>query len=278
MPPKILYKYLSFSGGLKTLKNTSLRYRHPNEFNDPFEFMPGGYTGDTQEERLRRTIDLLCTNPQYRELYNSRNGTSFSQFEWNELIQSNDPKVRDFTSIEFANRIFDGLQQRDWCQFRDNASKNVVFCSFSQNEKDILMWAHYADEHSGIVIGFDSSYFGNLHKVKYDKKRILIPLSSTVSNNVLRASVEQIMTTKSLQWKYEEEWRQILSSREIEGQETLLLKAFPVESVLAVIFGYRMLARQKEEIQATFPKYPNLKTVMQARLHQRDFALEITAC
>ena len=275
MTPDILYKYLSFPGGLKTLLGTSLRYRHPNEFNDPFEFMPGGYTGDTLQERQRRVYELLCTNPKYRESYNQIYNSSFSEDEWNRMIINRDSKVADFISDDFVNSIFDNLQRRDWTIFREKASKDIVFCSFSQRPDNILMWSHYAGEHRGIVIGFSSSYFDRLHKVKYEKKRALIPLSSTVNDDDFKLAAENVMTTKSLQWSYEEEWRQIIPYEEVYNEESLLLKKFPPEAVLIVIFGCQMSCEEKDEIKSVLADFSNSPEIKQAILNQRNFALDL---
>lgn len=278
MSSEILYKYFDFDGGIKSLQNLSLRYRRPNEFNDPFEFMPGGYSGDSQEERKRRALAILCSNPIYKDLYNSKHKTNFSQSEWNGLIKNNDPRVHNFTSQEFTNDIFNKLQQRDWSNFRDNASERVVFCSFSKKNNDILMWSHYTNEHRGIVIGFDSSHFDRLHKVSYNPQRVLVPLSSTVDQNTLKKSIEEIMTTKSPQWQYEDEWRRIISSDEVEKKGNLLLQKFPIESVLTVILGYRISKEQKQQLKTVLSQYPNFPKLKQVKLHQRDFSLEIKDC
>ena len=68
--PEILYKYCGFKGGLATLENSSLRYRHPNEFNDPFEFLPGGYVDITIEEKRKRCIDVFASNPDILNKFN----------------------------------------------------------------------------------------------------------------------------------------------------------------------------------------------------------------
>ena len=40
-----------------------------------------------------------------------------------------------------------------------------------------LMWAHYAEMHKGIVIGFKTEFFSHLHKVIYSAERATIPFS-----------------------------------------------------------------------------------------------------
>ena len=277
MLPNIIYKYFPFSGGLVTLENASLRYRHPNEFNDPFEFMPGGYSGDSPEERKRRVIEALCSSSKYRDIYNLFYQTSFSQCDWNNMINNNDPRIQEFISAELIDRVFDGLQRRDWEAYRERTTKDIVFCSFSQKANDILMWSHYAEEHTGIVIGFDSSCFDRLYKVFYSDKRVRLPLSSTVSGEVMKSFAEKVMTTKSSQWQYEEEWRRIISSNDVEKNGNLLLKSFPMKSVLSVYFGCRMSDAHKLQLQSIISRYPNPR-VMQAKLHQRDFALEFVNC
>lgn len=86
------------------------------------------------------------------------------------------------------------------------------------------------------------------------------------------------MTTKSPQWQYEDEWRRIISSDEVEKKGNLLLQKFPIESVLTVILGYRISEEQKQQLKTVLSQYPNFPKLKQVKLHQRDFSLEIKDC
>jgi hypothetical protein len=59
----------------------------------------------------------------------------------------------------------------------DEFSKVIGLLSFSKENNISLMWSHYADEHKGFVIGFESTIFqhnqpySELTEVNYSKER-----------------------------------------------------------------------------------------------------------
>ena len=113
---------------------------------------------------------------------------------------------------------------------RDNIIKNLEkmmdenygFSCFSTKENDRLMWAHYANSHSGFCIEYDFSNMmtelslPKIIPVIYSKRRPLITVSSSKKNNNIEKEVlaQWLMDliTKDAVWDYEHEWRIILSN------------------------------------------------------------------
>ena len=97
--------------------------------------------------------------------------------------------------------------------YRTALGKSFRVCCFSEAQDSLLMWAHYAHEHCGIVIGFHTAldYWGNdLFGVNYVADRICLPSSfkrddnaPLVADNWQRA----LLVTKAECWSYEKEWR-----------------------------------------------------------------------
>jgi hypothetical protein len=79
----------------------------------------------------------------------------------------------------FEEQLREGKKQFGKIDIFDNTG--VI--SFSETKKNLLMWSHYAESHSGMVIEIDSrniffnrpsesnNYEGKIHKVRYDKDR-----------------------------------------------------------------------------------------------------------
>lgn len=104
------------------------------------------------------------------------------------------------------------------------ASYGIV--SLSETPRNILMWAHYASEHSGICIGFKKNLFESLPnkifdpvlgveqytpvKVNYDNLRPQIINEFGSENEKIKAYIYQQLTTKSDDWMYEKEHRCII--------------------------------------------------------------------
>ncbi len=113
------------------------------------------------------------------------------------------------------------------------------------------MWAHYADNHKGICLGFDlpiGSEDGDpyAYKIKYKKK--LIPMDSRVfTDEAYRQKMREIASkTKSKHWKYEKEWRYWFSligngpEQKRADPNLLFYNSFDEKLVLKeVIFGAR---------------------------------------
>ena len=268
MPP-VLYKYLDVDGAIHTLKGCSVKFTPPNKFNDPFEFMPGGYSGDTPEVRLQIVKELLVQDPKYRILYNTITGLSYSIDDWKISLAINVEQTQ-----KIADKIFVNLQNRNWKDFVKLASEKFVCLSLSQCRDNLLMWAHYAEMHKGIVIGFKMEFFSHLHKVTYSTKRVLIPFSVTVSQTQRNKIAVAVMTTKSEDWSYEQEWRSILHRKELKYSNGLYLQDFPPEAIDSIILGVNIDESLKKEILASILKFPNCK-LYQAKLHQSEFALDL---
>lgn len=103
-------------------------------------------------------------------------------------------------------------------------SSGVV--SLSETQRNILMWAHYANQHHGLCIGYHRDPFDfkntppkkskglyyKLHKISYDTSRY-DPLSDEFNNDYTfrwtHSVVRKVLTTKSDEWIYEKEHRYI---------------------------------------------------------------------
>lgn len=64
--------------------------------------------------------------------------------------------VQTAASLLVPTRVKQSLKE-----FQRNLSSQMLVLSLTKNGNKLLMWSHYADNHSGFVIGFDatSSFF-----------------------------------------------------------------------------------------------------------------------
>jgi hypothetical protein len=99
--------------------------------------------------------------------------------------------------------------------------------SLSETSRNLLMWAHYANEHNGACIGISDDYFSSLlerspsmrngmffpKKVDYDNKRF------DEINNDYRGheKIFKLLSTKSDEWIYEKEHRSIVPLEWCDG-------------------------------------------------------------
>jgi hypothetical protein len=89
---------------------------------------------------------------------------------------------------------------------------NGMLC-FSTTWRDPVLWAHYADKHQGLCIGFEVKK-GRYKRIEYIPKRLPFPRSFSL-NDVNVAKV--ILYTKYHNWKYEKEVRVFVSLEDAEN-------------------------------------------------------------
>ncbi len=99
---------------------------------------------------------------------------------------------------------------------RNTLSKHITLCSFTADNKNNLMWSHYANNHRGICVQYSSVLFFYLEtvekylsasKVKYSKT----PPRVDMLENVYSKTAKMIFN-KQIEWKYEKEYRVALFS------------------------------------------------------------------
>lgn len=268
----ILYKYLDPAGAKALLSNLTFKFSPPNQLNDPFEFMPGGYTGDTLKERLRRQKDLLYTE-KYRVHWNNKTGMHISGGDWKDFVNG----FSDEQIGSLANCVFDALQERDWKPFVDKISESFGLSCFSAKENNILMWSHYADSHRGIVIGFNlNEYSPDLHEVKYLNDRIKIPLSSTCNDDEEKRKIMiSVMTSKSKDWEYEKEWR--LISKLPALNNNLYLIPFNSTIILSVFLGLNISEEDRKDITDLLKMIPEVRNISFFQMTPSHDKFELTA-
>jgi hypothetical protein len=125
-----------------------------------------------------------------------------------------------------AEKLESELKANDWRAFRANteAVKKGLSKRFSEHFKlvcgsatddSILMWSHYADEHSGIVVELDLTKppFCDLPDteimyVDYGDERA--ELTFPVASNAKLEEMHRLARTKASAWSYEKEIRVVL--------------------------------------------------------------------
>jgi len=118
--------------------------------------------------------------------------------------------------------------------------------SLSKNCDDELMWSHYAAAHHGFCVGYNMEYlnrslmqyFYNLLEVAYLPEPPELKVMEQFLSRDREMGMKQLIATKSLRWKNEEEVR-------IVTDQTGLHR-YDYRSVDRIYFGLRMSDEQKE--------------------------------
>jgi hypothetical protein len=220
----VLYKYCDRVGVEKILETLELMLPYISEVNDPLECKPcickqGGTAA--MEEQCRRSLRRKGREP---------------SANWREVLQK---KIQ---------RGEDSKLQQNIAEDIDNMKRRSCLLSVSKTARNTVMWAHYTEKHKGGVIGFDFEYyFRNMEPVRYSKQRPKLNIWDIGSS---KEKYFKTLITKSSEWKYEKEYRQIVDDSDLRGYEknglacikdfngkkTWFLRLNP-ESIKEVIFG-----------------------------------------
>ncbi len=237
--PQVVYKYTSVKWGTVALESSRIRFTQPGALNDPFEALPCMTQWKAaQLEKSKHSIESFANCPDY---------------------PGDIGKPAEFLQ-SVVQCLADDL-------VRANMNRLFAFLSLSKLRDNILMWSHYAENHTGLVVGFDTTNemfapgkfsVGGLQSVNYSRDRYLVPATgfAKLSSEQAIAAEEGFFFTKSLDWEYEVEMRLLANparaDNRIEGDDgvPIYLYNFPPAAVREIVFGYRMQTEAKDKIVA----------------------------
>ena len=240
LPP--LFKYCD-TRAVPILEHRQLKV--PTFFNDPFELSPIVRCSDPQAFAVRYVRTVVLSNPRF---YNAHRSTfpqcpNFASFQ--AYARGNLPKL--YTALLAALPQMNAELQDEF--FDTLSNKNGILC-FSADPVQHLMWSHYAESHTGFLIEFDSKHDFLGYAIKVDYMPGKVVYDPTIGPN--DAAIEEIVRTKSIHWKYEEEYRVIipLQLTTLDTTKTPPWHMFPIDpaSVKSVTFGCRTTDALKNQI------------------------------
>ncbi|ARU47221.1 DUF2971 domain-containing protein [Sulfurospirillum diekertiae] len=221
MEGNLLYKYRNFGEYTNNIiKNSSLYLSPIKQFNDPFDSSLSYHQYYTRSAMLKYWKDSVKIHKEealslgYRKDY---------------IHQAMKPYSKNEAFVEQHNRI------------RQNARDKMGVLSLSRTSTSILMWSHYANNHKGLVFGFEpkakdsKSCLAKPMKVDYE---ITYDLLSYVANSEIRQKqyIKELLT-KFKDWSYEKEYRVV--ELNFQGE-----KPFYKDELKTIIFGLK--ANQKD--------------------------------
>ena len=121
-----------------------------------------------------------------------------------EIMELNDPL--EFLCVDVSNK----RHRKAINEVKSRISKKYGLLCFSENWKNPVQWAHYADGHKGLCLGFDveDEY---LKEVCYVEKRLDFPENEDLDEKF----TDKLISTKYSHWKYEEEHRRFKPKEDI---------------------------------------------------------------
>ncbi len=215
--PKVLYKYRACDQyNADILLCNQLRFSRPKSFNDPFDSRFRIVHEGTDEQRKAFMLD----------------GVARKHPDW-----SDEAKRKRVDELLSQPGLFERTAEGQQLEYVERELDRMEVLCLSEKRDNILMWSHYAAQHTGICLGFDPEKWPLLKEyakaVSYQDE---YPLVNALSPNP-EDRVRELVLIKSADWEYEAEWRVVRAAT--ENQRYI----FPPEALVEVVFGHRVAPR-----------------------------------
>ncbi|MGL4571843.1 MAG: DUF2971 domain-containing protein [Clostridium sp.] len=182
--PKSLFKYKSvnkknISYIVKMIEENELWVSNPREFNDPYDCY---LEFDYEKVLLAKSLEMF-----------------------GDKINLQDKSKID----ELVDKVRNAYEKT----FEDEVNKTALACLCEENN-NVLMWSHYADNHKGICIEYEFDEIdklGEVYPVIYTEN--ISDLTKDMINSNPYGILKRFMT-KYKAWEYEKEWRIIYKNND----------------------------------------------------------------
>ena len=152
-------------------------------------------------------------------------------------------------------------------EMRDELTRNRGLLCFSRAWTNPLLWAHYADKHRGICLGFDLNVGGDMARaVDYVEGRLPWQEPPTEEFTL------NLLWTKFAGWQYEDEVRAFMTREEEEDRRYFIHFGDRLK-LQEIIVGHRCCI-ERVEISAAMARYPEPVPIIKARLSRTTFNVE----
>ncbi|AIZ65393.1 hypothetical protein PK28_17120 (plasmid) [Hymenobacter sp. DG25B] len=256
----VLYKYRDANNRhhLDILRSQQIWLADPATFNDPFD------------SRLLVRFDLMPDT---------------ERIQWlNKMMKAHHPLAGDFlirSLVEKAEKALLDSATHDAASrlwVRNFVSKMKVFCVCPEKD-NILLWSHYAYNHTGFAIGFDPIKLENLIKqnqgfttgyVAYRDRYPTLQMPLNSSAQVLKEDlIASLLNVKSRHWAYEKEIRMVT----FDGPSSI---SFTPDLVTEIVLGCQVgenSGAERELLRIAAEQYPDT-AVYRAQMSRDSFTLE----
>lgn len=269
--PPALYRYRNFTPyNIENLKNGVEWQSYPSEFNDPFDARLTITADSLKKDWFQRKLDVFIEALR-------QTGVEFSSKEVEQIRSSENPMVM-FSRIVLAQdpqlvgqmevinemaTFLDsavGLEMEQITdKFRDAFSNGYLIVCFSEEKDNVLMWSHYAENHTGYCIEYDFKALGPNHP----RVRMLQPVIYTDDffdateyyKNAISGSQDfnnlygiYPTISKSTQWAYEKEWRTIFPWGPGVAKNDKEMRSLPMPTPKRLLLGAKISEENKQII------------------------------
>ena len=281
------YKYVP-QKRIDILQNRLIRFTQPNAMNDPFEAKPHFY--ELGPKAFARNYAEAIRKFSYRVWvdYCRALGNDPERFELAKKVE-NDPDYAEqlYTNLhkQTPQALVPNLRERFY-----KLHNTAGILSLSEILDNLLMWAHYAEAHTGFVLVLDGSHdffkgsvslpgFAKPERVEYRLERPRMTIEKTSEE----AALQEIFFVKGLDWEYEKEWRYLKNLTDAQkkivvtnGHDVHLFRLPPkcIKGVVLGCYSSEELKNKIVELCRDDPEFGHLR-IQQALTSETRYSVTI---
>jgi hypothetical protein len=270
-----IFRYYKANRGLSVLRDLELRASLATELNDPFELSPN--IDPAQFDRRR--IEIVLRQDSYIDSAYSKEGRQqgFTNKKDFKRWYLKDISRRSAALLPKTHRNVESVKR----DFAASFNKYWRLVCASLIHDSILMWSHYADNHTGLVLAFDTTQvpFSQIPTdcrltVKYSNKRADYAFSH--KERQFRRNMFAVAASKASDWSYEKEIRIIFADSSLRDGRFLQLTP---ESIAAVYCGCRVSSADETAVRHALatPHFKHVELWL-AGLDEFEYALKFVKC
>lgn len=217
-----MYKYISYRRIEQVLLHSKLTFSQASKLNDPYE--------------LKADIKISNVNSFFEDAianFDSSDTAKNIEFTKEQYYVRKLLKDKKLLHLALEQKTHYEIIKSFNEEFQQNADNHLGILSLSEDYKNLLMWAHYASSHEGIVIEFEREHefftktyksgniLGVLNKINYSNKR--------PSSDINEISAIDVFLTKSIEWEYEKEYRMFMYLKDCQKEENNIYTQYFLE-------------------------------------------------
>lgn len=250
------FKYTTAETAKKIVSTQSFRWSSPLNFNDPFDHQTGVYfpfTGQELAAELLRQIEcIVFGDAPYKPVCPGRYPTILRLLRESRMRIPKEEILAQLhkSALEVSDQ-FPVYQQKFNQEMTRELTHSRVLC-LTENETNVVMWSHYADQHRGVVFKLRrlealDHHFLVARKVRYTATPVTYFQLKDFVDNLCGLTdhdpapiIFDIAYQKHPDWSYENEWRvhrPLLNQPAGDGFEVI---PEPKDLFEAVYLGCRM--------------------------------------
>ncbi|MBV6506432.1 MAG: hypothetical protein ILNGONEN_02009 [Syntrophorhabdaceae bacterium] len=190
------------------------------------------------------------TDIEFRNLYNKLLKKRFPHLTDHDIQQ----QIEGLLAVHKSYGLDQLIEKFKEEQFREYTDKGII--CLTTDPKSILMWSHYADNHRGYCLQFNTkSVFARAQKISYLPHPPEVDVYTTTSEKWYKGYL--LMKFKT--WKYESEYRLVVKHTSKTDKDVFYI--FNEKDLSGVIWGCRMSSIHRQQITEWLKTWEDNKDV-----------------